>query len=429
LLHSIAPVAFRWPARFLFPVRSFILALATFAAGAAAFADDPVKQRLDRAVDFLEARIKSDPEDFIALNRLCDALLRRSRWTGQLDDWRRASKLAERSLSAVPEDLNPAGLAVSAQVAMGGHRFAEARDFAQRLAAVTPGKTLPVQILGDASLEMGNLDEAAKAFEQLEELAGAEIGVESRSARLAWMRGKIDESAEHLANALTLAREQNDPETLVWALVQSGEHAFRRGKFDVAEKHYVEALKNAPGYWAALDHMAELRGAQGKDDEAIALFTKAAEASGRPEIWQALGDFHLFKRRNEEAKSAHDRALAGYQASIELGETLYVHHLAGFYSDSRENAEEAVKWARRDIEARKSGYAWDSLAWALSKSGDTAGALDAARKTIATGLADPHVLQHAGMIFLSAGEVPEGQRLLKRCAEVNPHFTGFHVHR
>jgi tetratricopeptide (TPR) repeat protein len=288
---------------------------------------------------------------------------------------------------------------------------------------------LPLQLLGDASMEIGELDAAAKAFDQLGELTGSSVGTEARAARLAWMRGKLDEWQEHLEQLLALARETGDPETLTWALVQCGESAFRRGDVTNAEKHYDEALKLAPAYWSALEHMAELRGAQGRDDDAVAMFTKAAELTDRPEMWQALGDLHLFKRRTAEAKAAHDRALTGYQASIDRGETLYVHHLAGFYCDSQENAEEAVKWARRDLETRKSANAWDTLAWALSKSGDSAGALDAARKAIATGLADPHVLQHAGLIFLGAGEVPEGQRLLKRCAEINPHFTGFHVHR
>ena len=148
-------------------MRSLILALITVAAGSIALADDPVRQRLDRTVDFLEARVKSDPDDFTAINRFCDALLRRSRWTGHLDDWRRAAKLSARSLTAVPEDLNPSGLSVSGQAAMAGHQFAEARDFAKRLAIIAPGRPLSAQILGDASLELGDLDGAAKAFDQL----------------------------------------------------------------------------------------------------------------------------------------------------------------------------------------------------------------------------------------------------------------------
>jgi len=414
-------------ARFPNRVRYFCFALLTLPISA--LANDAVSERLNRAVDFLEARFKSDAKDFIAANRLVDALLRRSRWTGRLDDLRRASEVAEASLKAASADFNSGGLVAKAQCAMAQHRFDETRNLARQVEALMPGKPLPLQLLGDASMEIGDLDEAAKAFDQLAELTGSSVGTEARSARLAWMHGKLEEWHEHLDQALALARQTGDPETLTWALVQRGESAFRCGDFTNAEKHYEEALKLAPAYWSALEHMAELRGAQGSDDEAAAMFTKAAEQTDRPEIWQALGDLHLFKRRDAEAKSAHDRALAGYQASIDRGETLYVHHLAGFYSDSQENAQEAVKWARRDLEMRKCASAWDTLAWALSKSGDFAGALEVARKAIATGLADPHVLQHAGLIFLSSGEVPEGQRLLKRCAEINPHFTGFHIHR
>jgi tetratricopeptide (TPR) repeat protein len=420
-------IAFELRSRFPSSVRLYVLAL--LALPISLLANDDVTERLNRAVGFLEPRFKSDAQDFIAANRLCDALLRRSRWTGNLDDLRRASEVAEASLKTASADFNPGGLAAKAQCALAGHRFGEARDLARQLARLMPGKSLPIQLLGDASMEIGDLDEAAKAFEQLVELTGPGVGTDARAARLAWMRGKLDEWQEHLTEVLALARETGDPETLAWALVQCGESAFRRGDFINAEKHYDEALKLAPTYWSALEHMAELRGAQGRDEEAAATFTKAAEQTDRPEIWQALGDLHLFNRRSAEAKAAHDRALVGYQASINRGETLFVHHLAGFYSDSQENAPEAMKWARRDLEMRKGAHAWDTLAWALSKSGDSAGALDAARKAIATGLSDPHVLQHAGLIFLSAGEVAEGQRLLKRCSEINPHFTGFHVHR
>jgi 5-oxoprolinase (ATP-hydrolysing) len=142
--------------------------------------------------------------------------------------------------------------------------------------------------------------------------------------------------------------------------VQLGELHSRRGDFATAEQHYGEALKLAPEHWSALEHLAEVRGALGGDDEATALFTKAAEKTDRPEIWQALGDWHLFQKRAEPAKLAHDLALAGYRASIDRGEVLYVHHLAGFYCDSQENAEEAV---RRVVGALSDGrfeYAMDS---------------------------------------------------------------------
>jgi tetratricopeptide (TPR) repeat protein len=135
--------------------------------------------------------------------------------------------------------LNPAGLAGKAQVALAGHRFIETRDLARQLATLLPGKTLPLQLLGDASLEIGDLDDAAKAYDDLTELAGSTVGTESRAARLAWVRGKLDDARKHLEDALSMAREENDPETLVWALVQRGEYAFRRGTLEEAEVHYA----------------------------------------------------------------------------------------------------------------------------------------------------------------------------------------------
>ncbi|HET6406957.1 MAG TPA: tetratricopeptide repeat protein, partial [Chthoniobacteraceae bacterium] len=310
------------------------------ASSVTSFASDATKQRLDRSIEFLEARLKSDPEDFTTANRLCDALLRRSRWTGRLEDWRRASEVASQSADSV--DVNPGGAVVQAQIALAGHRFTEARELVLKLETLMPGKPLPFQLLGDALLELGDLDGAEKAYATMTEMAGSMVGTESRAARLAWMRGQIDEAQRHLSDSLSLAREPDATEDLAWALVQSGELAFRRGDFATAESHYAEALKVAPDYWAAIEHMAELRGAQGKDEEAVALFTKAAEMTGRPEIWQGLGDYHLFKRRPDEAKAGHEKALAGYRASIGKEETLYVHHLAGFYSDSQTDPAEAV---------------------------------------------------------------------------------------
>jgi tetratricopeptide (TPR) repeat protein len=398
--------------------------LAWLALALSAYGSDPTSA-------FFEKRLKADPDDFIAANQYADRLLTAARRTGRIDELRRANEVAQLSLRALPAEQNAGGAAVSARVAMAMHRFTEARQFSERLREETPAKPLPYQLLGDAAMELGDLSAARAHFDRLAELVGSSAAVESRLARLAWLRGALDEAAKHWEAALTDARANaaEDPDTLAWCLVQRGEFAFRLGRWDEAEQWYVEARKLNPNGWAAADHLAELRAAQGKDAEAIELFTKAATDTDRPEIWQALGDYHLFSKRPAEAKAAHDKALAGYRASVDKGELLYVHHLAGFYTDSQENAEEAVKWARKDLAERQTAAAWDVLAWALYRANDLTSAKEAAQKALATGLVDPHVLYHAAMIEMSAGNVGEGQRLLRRCAEVNPHFNAFHAHR
>lgn len=388
---------------------------------------DPVAASLDRTVAFLEQRLCSDPDDFVAANQLGDRLLRRSRWTGRLDDLRRAGEIAALSLKAMPARQNSGALLLRGHVELATHRFTAARDTARELTPLDPGKPAPSLLLSDALLALGDLDAAERACDEAADHDADPLSIASRRAWLAWARGDLAATARHLDTTLTLARTDASPETLAWALVQRGEYAFRRGEHDAAEKLYVEAQSLAPSHWSVIEHLAELRGAQGRDTEAVQLFEQVARTTDRPELWQALGDLHAFYKRPAEAKAAHDRALAGYRASLDRGEVLYVHHLAGFFSDSQEDAAQAVKFAQQDLTLRQTSAAWDALAWAQYRHGDFATALETSAKAV--GLADSHVLYHIAMIRLSAGAIADGQAMLRRCAEVNPHFATFHIHR
>lgn len=383
----------------------------------------------DREQRFFEERVKADPQDFLAWNRLGDVYLLRERRSGDMAWLARADEAAGASLRAVASEFNPAGLSLRARVDMAQHRFAAARDHAKELLAVQPGGALAT--LGDALLELGELDEAAEFFARLAEAQNGSVAAESRLARLAWLRGQHEEARAHFGAALKAAQAAIPPVPLTeaWCGVQLGELAFRTGRWDDAEAAYHAAAEALPDWWSTVEHLAEFEGARGHDAEAVALYEQAIKNAPRPELWQALGDFHAFMKRPDAAKPCQEKALAGYRASLDRGEVLYVHHLAGFYADSQENATEAVIYARRDLELRHGGYAQDALAWALYRQSDFPAALDAAKQALATGLADPHVLYHAAMIHLSAGDIAAGQGLLKRCAEVNPHFNAFHVHR
>ncbi|HZE12126.1 MAG TPA: hypothetical protein VE086_00075, partial [Chthoniobacterales bacterium] len=184
-----------------------------------------------------------------------------------------------------------------------------------------------------------------------------------------------------------------------------------------------------PDYYSGLDHLAELRGAQGKFDEASALYVRLIELVNRPEFLQALGDLYLFAGKKEEAKLWHERALAGYLDWVKRGEPLYDHHLAGLYSDSLNQPDAAVQSARRDFASRHSVQAYDALAWALFKAGKHEEALDFTSKALATGVQDAHILYHAGMIRMGSGDIPGGTAALQNAMKANPRYSTFHVHR
>ena len=378
----------------------------------------------------LEEQVKKNPGDNAAWNRIADAHLRLLASTGQLSHLTIASEAVEKSLKIANPAFNKAALALRARVELSSHRFVEAKRSAEQLRELMQDGTYALQLLGDAHFNLGDYPEAEAAWNKVP-LAGNELAMEPRLSQLDWIRGNPTLARQRLENALQQAEKvaARFPEAAAWCHIQIGELAFKSGDWETAESHYQAALSQQPDSYSGLDHLAELRGAQGKLEEANALYLRLIERVDRPELLQALGDLYLFAGKNEEANVWHQRALAGYVESVKRGELLYDHHLAGLYSDSLNQPEAAVQSARRDFALRHSIQAYDALAWALFKAGKNEEALEFAKKALATGVLDAHILYHAGMVRMACGDIPAGTAALQKATKANPRYTTFHVHR
>jgi tetratricopeptide (TPR) repeat protein len=350
--------------------------------------------------------------------------LQKGRESGVVDSHAKAEGWLRNALQSAPDSYP---LRVSLGMAlMGQHQFREAAALAGKLVQENPEAAAAYGVLGDALLEIGDVPGAGIAYGKL---AGPSpgFGVTARFAKLDWLRGNIASALAKWSQALSYS---NSPaESLAWAHVQKGELLFRTGRLTNAEVEYRAALALMPDYYAALDHLAEWHAARSEFETARPIFEQLAERTGRPEYLQAVGDVLVAARQPAEAKAWHDRALAKYLAATEKGSVGYFHHLASFYADVREDGVAAEKWARRDLEVRHNIYAWDALAWALFRKGNNAEAMEAAKKALALGTQDPHLLAHAGSIYVRAGKISEGRALMKQAEKVNPHFADFHVHR
>jgi tetratricopeptide (TPR) repeat protein len=378
------------------------------------------------ALAFLERRVADDPIDTGALNRLAFAYIEEMRKTGDLHYLELADQTSQASLDAGTKDRNPGGFAVRSLVEFEQHHFKEAIDFGQRAIAIDPGNRSALGTIGDAYLELGNYARAEQIFSKLSE-GGASIALTQRASRLAELHGDPERAIELLTQNLEKPSRPDDE--VVWTRVRLSELYFRMGKFPAAEDQLLAAQRISPEHYLVLEHLAELRGAQGRYDEAIALYLRAIEHTPRPEFQQALGDLYIHMSQPQKAQPWHELALHGYLQSIERGNAHYYHHLAGYYSDVQENPAEALRWARKDIEVRQSIYAHDTLAWALYKSGDFAAAATASGDALSLATRDAHLIYHAGIIYSRAGKLAEGTTLLKRALDVNPLYNAFHEHR
>ena len=218
---------------------------------AAAAAANPAAPDPDiRVIHFLEDRVRRDPDDVTALNRLSGEYLRRFRRSGDDRDLTRASDTAAQSLLAVPAEQNAAALAARACAVFALHGFAAVRDMALQLAQLEPAKRYPVEILGDA---LWNWAITTRPPPRINGVLrdDPDVNTQTRLCALDLIKGDTAAARTKLDSASEMARAMG-PEAadiLAWCLVQAGQLAFGTGDWDAAEKNYQAALTARPNDW------------------------------------------------------------------------------------------------------------------------------------------------------------------------------------
>jgi tetratricopeptide (TPR) repeat protein len=371
---------------------------------------------------FLEQRVASDPLDSVAQARLSLEYVNAMRATGNLDHLPRAEKAARASLEAVAAARNPDGVTALAVALYESHRFKEALRLAQQAQGLDPGNRIAALLIGDAQFELGDYAAAARTYNKL---AARNPGgaLTARMARLVEVRGDGDRAIAMLSQLIAAGDES------LRVRLQLSELHFARGNFDAARVHLEAAQRLEPGSYVVEEHLAELHAAQGRFAAAEALYQKVIARVARPEFMHALGDLYVLMQRPQAASQWHQRAMQGYLASARQGNAHYYHHLASFFSDSQPQPEQALRWARTDLEVRNSIHAHDGLAWALYKAGQYQASAAAMDRALAHGTRSAHLLFHAGMIYTSAGRIAQGRTFLQQALAINPRYNTFHVHR
>ena len=383
----------------------------------------------DSAIRFLEERVRQDPDDFIAYNKLCGYYLQRQRETGDIQYLDLALRAAHASLKAIPAAQNPGGLTALARAEFTAHDFAAARDDATQLMQLEPNKGYPYELLGDALLELGEYDKAQAAYTQLERLSGVEsLSAQLRRARVALLYGRFNEAqtAYELARQIAQSASAPDRETLAWCTWQLGELAFAQGQYETAEQRYREALTILPDYYRAVASLGRVRAARGDLPAAIAQYEQVTKRLPDPIYVAALGDLYKLAGREREAQAQYTLVEQIARLSALNGQ-LYNRQLALFYADHDLKPDDAYALATREYEARRDIYGADAVAWTALKAGKLVEAQAALKEALRLGTRDAKLFYHAGLIARAAGEQTTAHDYLKRALALNPQFEPLQV--
>ena len=387
----------------------------------------PARASSNENILFLEARLKNDPDDYIAHNKLASAYLQQMRETGDTTYLDLALRSAKASLSIIPAEQNKGGLAALAVAEFSLHDFVSSRDHALRLTQVDPNKGYTYQILGDALLELGQYDEAKAAFKEMEDLGGFQplnqVAIEQRLSRMAALNGDTAKAGAYMRKALQIAEKPlgTTAEPIAWCQWQLGRMAFGTGDYATAEKYYNAALKTLPDYFGALGSIGHLRAARGDLPGAIENLEKVVSLRPDPAAIAGLADVYKLAGRDSDAQRQH--VLLDEIARISAAKGgIYNRELSMFYANHDIKVAEACDATKKEYETRRDIYGADAVAWTCYKAGRMDEARAAMLDALRLGTKDAQLFYHAGMIEKAAGNKTEAKRRLTAALKLNPLF-------
>jgi len=397
--------------------------LTSFSSGAA-------QTSTDATIRSLQTHLKIYPTDFKAYDQLGAAFIQKGRETADAGYYELAKEALNKSLDLVSNDLAAASAKTHmAVVAMAEHQFEEALTWAQDALALGAGDPSPWAIVGDALTDMGEYDRAAEAYARVRdplyagnETTGVAYERNSRVAYLRFLRGDAQGAIKLMRDAIAVAMTLRLPaENVAWSQYQLGEICFKSGDLIGAEQGYRAGLGFDPNSYRNLAGLGEVRTAQERYPEAIALYQKAIAVVPYPAFVAALYDLDTQVGRLDDAHKQIE--LIEFISKLNpLNERLFYRELALFYADHNLKLKESVALAQKELEVRHDVYTWDILAWVLYKNGRASEAAEAMEKALAPGTGDALLDFHGGMIEYQLGHRDRAEALFGHALTLNPHF-------
>jgi tetratricopeptide (TPR) repeat protein len=233
------------------------------------------------------------------------------------------------------------------------HRFEEARDLARRLLDHHPDDPLSWGTLSDAELELGHVDAAIAAAQQMMDRK-PNLPSYGRAAHLQWLQGDRKGAKLTYQQAIASGREHKDREPSAWMITQAAWVFWHEGDYAGAAAGFDLALREVPDYAPALEGRGRAALALGDSAAAITWLRKALAAHPLVETAWALGDAHTLQGDRASASKAYLRA-------VELGSRHDPRPLALFYATKSRDPREAL---RLETSTRKTPWPSHSTATA-----------------------------------------------------------------
>jgi tetratricopeptide (TPR) repeat protein len=381
----------------------------------------PAQGPTDAAIASEQSALRQNPADVPSLEALAGSYLQKVREVGDPSYYAKVEGLLKGALALKPGDGDAETLMGTLQLAR--HQFSSALAWGLQARAANPDSANALGVLVDAQVELGRYDAAAAAAQAMIDLR-PDLSSYARVSYLRELHGDVAGAID--AMGMAVAAGGPVPENTAYTEVLLGNLYFASGRPNDADAAYHAAASADPGYVQALAGLAQVQAARGDYGTAIRLYRQAIDTYPAPQFVIALGDVYTATGDPARALQTYDLAAAEQQLYQASGVDLDA-ELALFSADHGRDLRAALAAARRAVRDRPGIYSWDALAWALFKSGDAAGALQASRSAHRLGTRDALFYFHTGMIEAALGDRSRAADDLRTALAISPHFAVLHA--
>jgi predicted O-linked N-acetylglucosamine transferase (SPINDLY family) len=204
-------------------------------------------------------------------------------------------------------------------------------------------------------------------------------------------------------------------------LFEQATRAHQVGDLASAERGYLQLLRLAPNAFQVMQMLGVLRGQQGRNSEALELFTAALRINPQAgPVWMNYGNVLRALGRGAEAVAAFDKALALIPRQ-ESGQADILYNRAAALVDMR-HLPEALAGFEAALRL-KSGFpeAWAYRGYVLGQLGRPADALSSYDRALALRPNDPETLNKRGIALCELERGPEGIASFERALTLAPN--------
>ncbi|MEG4209210.1 hypothetical protein [Microcoleus sp. S13_B4] len=382
------------------------------------------KEAIQQEIAFYQQRLAVDSRSGLNRAALAGCYLKMARATGEGGWFLLAEQAAERSIADLPFD-NKGALLVLARIAEARHDFATALRLAKQVGSDNEDA---IALSVTSHLAMGKVSEANAAAEVLVNRI-PNLGSLTLRALVRESQGRDAEVLQDYQQAM-VAEEPGEVAGSARARSLLGRFYARRGQFVQAKALFLEALRLLPRYPLALIYLADLETRQGNYREAEGYYSKvSAYSGGVATVFDRIVDRGMARVKDLqgdaiESRRLRDKAEAGLRQEQAAGGFGHRRDLASLLLEKgrSQDVAEALALMQDEVKIRRDAVTLDTLAWALSASGEWQKADLVMAEIVRSGIRDAGMFYRAGAIARTLGKDTESHAYFQKSKEIDPSF-------